>query len=485
MSLRSRLAILFGLVALIASGLVGVFSFRSTAGELRESTDRFLEVRLAETAQAVREFVIDGRQGRSSNDGDRNDRPSRVADGLPVADDDSIIQVTGPNGQKVTSSVVLPETTNSTELSKLRPGRTAEPVTRFDDITVDDEPYRMVSQALPQGGVIQVARSTDEADEVQSTLVGRFVVIATLVALAAAALGWLIAARATAPLRRLSTVASEVAETRDFTTEVGEEGRNDEIGLLATSFSTMLDALEASRVQQHRLIHDAGHEMRTPLTSLRANVAMLERAVDLPSEERAEILTAIRLELIELSDLFDEMIDLATDQRDAEIAFQPVDLAWLVGDVAGRWERRSDRTIEVDIVPSVVMGDPVMLERAISNLVSNADKFSPPGAPITVVTDGGAVSVRDQGPGIAAEDRERIFDRFYRSDVTRSMPGSGLGLSIVAQIVQRHGGEVWARPADGGGADVGFRLQAVAAADSPSGSGSASGSTSSPDAPAG
>lgn len=466
MSLRSRLAILFGLVALVASALVGAFSFRSTARELRESTDRFLEIRLAETAEAVRDFLVEGRLSRTSTGRTRPDRPVRFDEGLPVAADDAIIQISGPTGVRVTSSMLLPETTNSAELSELAPGRTTGPVIRFDDITIDGESYRMVSQALPQGGVIQVARSTAEADELQSTLVGRFVVIAGLVALAAAALGWLIAARVTAPLRRLSTVASEVAETRDFTTEVGEDERNDEIGLLASSFSTMLDALEASRRQQHRLIHDAGHEMRTPLTSLRANVAMLERAVDLPPEQRAEILAAVRSELVELSDLFDEMIELATDQRDAAMEVQPVDLAWLVGDVAARWERRSGRPIEVDVAPSVVMADPVMLERAISNLVSNANKFSPPGEPITVVSSDGEVSVRDRGPGIAAEDRERVFDRFYRSEATRSMPGSGLGLSIVAQVVERHGGEVWARSADGGGADVGFRLHAVVAADS-------------------
>jgi two-component system sensor histidine kinase MprB len=103
-----------------------------------------------------------------------------------------------------------------------------------------------------------------------------------------------------------------------------------------------------------------------------------------------------------------------------------------------------------------------MLERAVGNLVSNADKFSPPGAPITVVSADGMVSVRDAGPGIPAADRERVFDRFFRSDLTRSMPGSGLGLSIVAQIVERHGGRVWARDAEGGGADVGFQLQTVA-----------------------
>ena len=263
MSLRSRLAVLFGLVALVASALVGAISYRSTAAELRESTDRFLEQRAEETMQAVRDFGVEGRRNGDTPSRRSPNRPNRIDNGLPVADDDAIIQITGPGGAQFTSSSVLPATDGSEALRVLRPGPTSPPVTHFDDITIDGEPYRMLSQAIPQGGVIQVARSIVEAEALESVLIGRFVAIAAVVALVAAGLGWLIAARATAPLRRLSTVASEVAETRDFTTDVGEEHRNDEIGRLASSFATMLDALEASRVQQHRLIHDAGPVMRS------------------------------------------------------------------------------------------------------------------------------------------------------------------------------------------------------------------------------
>ena len=462
MSLRSRLAILFGLVALVASGLVGAISYRTTTSELSDSTDRFLTVRVNETAQAVRELVQSGGVVTRGN----SNRTTRVLDGQLVAADDAIIQVTGRNGVEITTSVDLPSTDASEALRLLRPGRDADPVLVFENIELDGEPYRMVSRALPQGGVVQVARSIAEDERVRTALFGRFVIIATGVALAAAAIGWLIAARTTAPLRRLSTVASDVAETGDFTTDVDDDGRTDEIGKLAASFATMLAALETSRVQQHRLIHDAGHEMRTPLTSLRANVAMLERAPDLPAGERTEILAAIRSELVELGDLFDEMIDLATDQRAAELTLEPIDLAQLASDVGRRWERRSDRRIVVEATIAQVLGDAPMLDRAINNLVSNADKFSPPNEPITIVVRDGSVVVRDRGPGIPVADREHVFDRFYRSEVTRSMPGSGLGLSIVAQIVERHGGQVWATDSDGGGAEVGFRLQVAASSES-------------------
>jgi two-component system sensor histidine kinase MprB len=457
MSLRSRLTILFALVAFVASVLVGGISYRGTARELDASTDRFLETRLDETVGSVNDVRFDG-VGR-----DRPVRPGRVFNGRPIANDDSIAQVVGLEGNAISSSVELPVTEGAAQLvdaptgdSRSRASRSS--ATLFEDIVVEDESYRMASRATDDGVLVQVARSTDETDELLRTLIGRFFVITRTVAAIAAAVGWFIATTTTAPLRRLSRVAGDVAVTRDFTTDVGETERNDEIGQLAASFASMLDALETSREQQHRLIHDAGHELRTPLTSLRANVALLERARDLPEQDRTEVLAAIRSELVELGALFDEMIDLATDRSDGSAARQPIDLAAVVDAVAGRWQNRTGRPFAVEVESSIVDADPAMIERAINNLVSNADKFSDAGLPIRVTSSDGAVSVIDRGPGIPEADRERIFDRFHRSESTRSMPGSGLGLSIVAQAVELHGGTVWARDADGGGSDVGFRL---------------------------
>ncbi|MGI9644332.1 MAG: HAMP domain-containing sensor histidine kinase, partial [Ilumatobacteraceae bacterium] len=235
----------------------------------------------------------------------------------------------------------------------------------------------------------------------------------------------------------------------------------DEIGQLAGSFQEMLDALETSREQQHRLVHDAGHELRTPLTSLRANVALLERAKNLPEDERAEIISAVNAELGELTGLFTELIDLATDQGELDEPAEVLDLDEIVRSTVQRWERRADRPIRVDSSSAFVEGHESLLERALTNLLGNANKFSDPGEPIEVVALAGSVCVRDRGPGIPEEDRPHVFDRFYRADVTRSMPGSGLGLAIVGQIVERHGGTTWVGDAPGGGAEVGFRLPLV------------------------
>ena len=464
MSLRSRLALLFALVALVTSAMVGAFTFRTTTDELSDSIDRFLETRLTDTAQDLRDALdTNGGRVRVGGGGDRI-RPrgqSRFLDGRPVAGDDAVIQVTlGPDSVR-SGEIDLPLPAGLSSFDEVPDTR---PV--IEDIELDGEPYRMVSRTLPNGAVVQVARSTLEIDTVGRELIGRFTLIATFVAIAAAALGWLIASRTTAPLRRLTAVASGVASgapaARGGRADLGvadaDAARDDEIGKLASGFRSMLERLDASREQQHRLIHDAGHELRTPLTSLRMNVEMLERAGDLPIEQRQEILGAIRSELVELGDLFDEMIDLATDQRDADFRPVPVDLDDVVQSVAARWERRSDRPITVDSASSVVTGDSAMLERAVDNLVSNADKFSPAGTPIEIVARNGAVGVRDAGPGIPVAERALVFDRFHRSETTRSMPGSGLGLSIVAQIVAVHGGEVFASESPTGGADVGFTL---------------------------
>ena len=257
-------------------------------------------------------------------------------------------------------------------------------------------------------------------------------------------------------------MAGTVAENQDFSVAVPVE-RTDEIGNLARSFREMLDALETSRVQQHRLVHDAGHELRTPLTSLRANVELLERAAQtaddrMTSEDRVEVLEAIRGELGELGNLFDELMELATEGRDRDAPMTPCDLDDIVRRTVQRWEQRTGRMITVESSSAPIVGNEAMLERALANLVGNAHKFSPPDRAIQVIASGGSVIVRDDGPGISEADRERVFDRFYRADLTRTMPGSGLGLAIVAQIVRQHGGTVSAGAAPSGGAEVGFRL---------------------------
>ena len=328
----------------------------------------------------------------------------------------------------------------------------------FQTLAIDGTEYRMLTSPWHEGGVIQIARDLDEINDVLGSLRIRLLLLALAGVAAAAALGWWLARRIVRPVVKLRDTAEQIASTQDLTTPIPADG-DGEVGSLARSFTTMVDALATSRAQQQRLITDASHEMRTPLTSLRTNIEVLGRADQMPEAQRAEVLDALQLEVGELSELVAELVELATDSSKAE-APEPVVLADLATDVATRAIRRWSREVSVttDGDGEPILGQPAQLERAISNLVDNAVKYSPAGSPVEIAVTRTDVVVRDRGPGIAPEDQPHVFDRFYRSTLARTEPGSGLGLAIVEQIVQRHHGRVWATNRPDGGAEVGFSL---------------------------
>ena len=171
------------------------------------------------------------------------------------------------------------------------------------------------------------------------------------------------------------------------------------------------------------------------------------------------MLRDIRHEVEELANLTAELVDLATDRGVVDEPESSIDLYDVAREVARRAERRSGRSITVtDNGRNPVNGRLAQIQRAITNLVDNAIKYSPEGSPVEIDVDGGHLRVRDHGPGIAEGDRPHVFERFYRAIEARSAPGSGLGLSIVAQTVEQHGGTVFVDNAPDGGAIVGFDL---------------------------
>jgi len=204
------------------------------------------------------------------------------------------------------------------------------------------------------------------------------------------------------------------------------------------------------------LVADAGHQLRTPLTSLRTNIEVLARVGDMPATDRVELLADARQELEELSVLVAELVDLAADAPPEEQV--GVRLDELVIEAVDRFRRRSGREVGLSVEETAFDGKPGRLTRAVTNLLDNAGKFSPVGAPIEVSLRGGRLEVRDQGPGIGPEDLPRVFERFYRAVGARTTPGSGLGLAIVEQVAQEHGGRAFAGNAVGGGAVVGFEV---------------------------
>jgi two-component system, OmpR family, sensor histidine kinase MprB len=330
-------------------------------------------------------------------------------------------------------------------------------VRRVRRVTVDGEGYRMVTVSIGDDRAVQVARPVAEAEGAVARYGRAVFVIAVTGTALAALLGWVVARRTARPVEELTEVAEHVADTLDV--DVRLQPRNDdEIGRLTRSIQRMLGALHLSREQQRRLVADAGHELRTPLTSLRANVGLLDHP-DLDEATRRDIVRDLRVELDELDALTEELVALAADAAPDEAA-TTVDLADVARRVAAQASRRTGVPVEVDVADDgwVVEGRPTALERAVRNLVDNACAWTAPGTAVEVRVEPGRLRVRDHGPGVAPEERDRIFDRFYRSGAARARPGSGLGLAIVRQVVDAHRGEVTVDDAPGGGARFSLRL---------------------------
>ena len=327
----------------------------------------------------------------------------------------------------------------------------------FSNATVSGTDLRVLTFPIGPNVALQVARS--EAD-LHHTL-GRVTILLIVVTLGgmaiAAGLGLAVSRAALRPVRRLTDATERVTETGDLSERIEVRG-DDEISRLATSFNTMLAALEESARSQRQLVSDASHELRTPLTSLRTNIEVLARDRKMPDDEREKLLNDVVAQLSEMTALVTELVELARGQTHPEEA-EDVRLDLLVGEVVEK-ARRDYPQIEfvTDLQPYELHGAPNTIARAISNLLDNAAKWSPPGAEVEVAVHDGQVIVRDHGPGIDDDDLPYVFDRFYRAPAARKLPGSGLGLAIVKQVAEAHGGGVGAERPGGGGTLMRLRL---------------------------
>jgi two-component system sensor histidine kinase MprB len=327
----------------------------------------------------------------------------------------------------------------------------------FSDATVAGVHLRMLTVPVAKDVALQVARPLDEVDQVLDRLRLIMIAIALSGVGLAAALGLVVAGAALRPVRRLTDAADEVGRTRNLALRVEASG-DDELARLGATFNAMLAALDESVSAQRRLVVDASHELRTPLTSLRTNIEVLARVDRLDPDERERLRQDVLQQIEELSLLITDVVDLARgDEPTAEPEDVRLDL--LVEDVIARVARHAPTVQFVtELYPCTVRGVPRRLERAVTNLLDNAAKWSPEGGRVFVTVDRGEVVVRDDGPGFSAEDLPFVFDRFYRSRAARGKPGSGLGLAIVRQVAEEHGGGVEASNVNGGGAVVRLRV---------------------------
>jgi two-component system sensor histidine kinase MprB len=322
----------------------------------------------------------------------------------------------------------------------------------FSDEKVDGTNVRVLTQRAGPNLAVQLARPLTEVDDALANLrlgllVGSLAVIALAAFLARYA-----TRHAVKPVTDLTETAEHVARTRDLSRRIEAEG-GDELSRLAASFNTMLEALDESQRSQRRLVADASHELRTPLTSLRTNLEVLGTPGALPEADRERLRADLVAQIEELGELVGDLIELARDGEPNGEPLEPLRLDELVAAAVERAQRHAPAVeFTTELEPSEVTGARGRLDRAVANLLDNAAKWSPPGGTVDVVLRDGELTVRDHGPGIAAEDLPHVFDRFYRATAARGCAGSGLGLAIVRQVAEHHGGTVRAEAAPGGGA---------------------------------
>ncbi|MFF3247653.1 sensor histidine kinase [Streptomyces sp. NPDC002870] len=324
----------------------------------------------------------------------------------------------------------------------------------------------------PAGGVVSdtavlIAYPLKETEGTLNDLALLLLIVSGVGVLGAGAAGLWVARTGLKPVDRLTSAVEHVARTEDLTVRIPVEGE-DEIARLSRSFNSMTAALASSRDRQAQLIADAGHELRTPLTSLRTNIELLARSEEtgraIPPADRTALMASVKAQMTELAALIGDLQELSRPDAADRGPLKVVALHEIAEAALERARLRGpELAFAAELAPWYVRAEPAALERALVNVLDNAVKFSPPGGTVEVALKGGELTVRDHGSGIPADELPYVFERFWRSPSARSLPGSGLGLSIVARTVQQCGGEVSIEPAAGGGTRAVIRLPGAAA----------------------
>jgi two-component system sensor histidine kinase MprB len=487
MSFRRRIAIAAAAAVAIAVVLVSLLTYLLTSNQLRGQIDSQLHNRGREADRLVAFLRSEGLRTTRGREAfglafgvpprpagrGAGGAPTKTSTGAPGSRNlfgnlpmgpgqvRGYQQVVGANGAIVVRSargVSLPVDAATKQLAA-NGGRSF-----FRDAHVQGLHLRVLAEPLGTGRALQLAQPLTEVDSTLARLRLILVLLGGAAIALGALLGLLVAGAAVGPLRRLSQATEHVALTQDLSERIEPAGE-DELGHLARNFNAMLDALErsmgaldASVHAQRQLVADASHELRTPVTSMRTNVEILQQAPDMDPAERQWMLGEVVDQIEELTLLMNDLIDLARGDEPG-VDSEDLRLDLVVSEVVERARKRAPETpIEVELEPTIVAGLPARLERAVSNLVDNAIKYSAPGEPVEVALHGKELTVRDHGPGISTDDLPHVFDRFYRGAHARGRAGSGLGLAIVRQVVDQQGGSVVAEQAPGGGTLMRMRL---------------------------
>ncbi len=453
MALRHRLTLLAAVTVGVTVVFVSVIAYLVLRSELRGQVDQAISRQYADVQKLARDFGLSQALGLSL--------PSRSVQGVS----------SGPVQLLTTRGVPLTDAEGDVRIPVDASDRAValglrDAVLRDVDST-DGVHLRVLTVQLAGGGAIQLGRSLENVDATLRRLAFALALLCAAGTLLAAFFGRLFGAQVIQPVSELTAAAEHITQTDDLRRRI-EVRSEDEVGRMAQRFNAMLDALERSRGAlddsvraQRRLVADASHELRTPVTALRTNIEVLLTGGALPDDDRRRLLEDVRAETEDLTALISDVIELA--RGDEPLAgLDDVRLDHVVAEAIARARRRRPgTTFEAQLEPTLVEGLAERLGRAVDNLLDNAAKYTDQGTVVEVALRDGELTVRDHGPGIPAADRPHVFDRFYRGETARGRPGSGLGLAIVRQVAQTHGGSIAVEQAPGGGALFRLRLGRV------------------------
>ncbi|GCD43799.1 sensor histidine kinase [Streptomyces paromomycinus] len=450
--LRSRLALLTAVAVALAVAASAAACWVVTRDRLTEQLDETL------ASQSVPASIV-----KAMGDKCTGSLPGDVWLAVPT---DYTIQIVTPDGNVCTSwsKTAIPAQQSDVNVARGLSDQSFH-TTRTDDgkeMRVLTRPYGgpLTDRFGPQVA-ISVATPMDPVTDPLNQLALILLIVTGVGVLGAATAGLWVARTGLKPVDRLTEAVEHVARTEDLTIRIPAEGE-DEIARLSRSFNSMTAALASSRDLQQQLIADAGHELRTPLTSLRTNIDLLVRSEQsgrqLPAADKQALLTSVKAQMGELAALIGDLQELSRTPDSGPGGGASVPVAALHDIVESALRRARLRGPSLDITAEVdpwyVRGEPAALERAVVNLLDNAVKFSAADGAVEVALHKGELRVRDHGPGIPEEELPHVFERFWRSPSARSLPGSGLGLSIVARTAYQAGGTVELRAAPGGGTEA-------------------------------
>ena len=330
---------------------------------------------------------------------------------------------------------------------------------------------RILERAQSVGGVRVVLGAGEPlalVERAQHGVAKSFLLAGAITIALALLASYLAGARVSAPLRRLASIATRVDAGELEPRMDAPESGGGEVGVLARSFNHMLDRLTEAFARQREFIADASHELRTPLTVIRGQLEVLVAQPHPPDEEVRRVEQLVQAEITRIARLVDDLLVLAAAEETNFLREEEIDLQPFVADLWDGISLTADRQFELGPVPEgLLTADPDRLAQALRNLARNAIEHTEPGAGLVRLEVERATlnrvrfTVLDDGPGIPASERERVFERLHRTDASRARTsgGSGLGLSIVRAIAEAHGGDVRIRePANGRGARVELTL---------------------------